>query len=218
MPRPDRVERVSIARKWLAAPREWVCAACLCVAFFHGSAARAQVMEIDAEGTVAVRSGPAVYLTPDLKPVPIRATALPERASRSATPTSSIKDMIAAASARYRISPALVSAVAWRESQFSAAAVSSKGAQGVMQLMPETAKMLHVDASTVSQNIDGGAAYLSILLDHFHGDVIRALAAYDAGPNAVDHYGGIPPYRETRSYVDGILDQMSVVAIGERSQ
>jgi soluble lytic murein transglycosylase-like protein len=174
-------------------------------------------MEIDAEGTVAVRSGPAVYLTPDLKPVPIRATTLPQRASPSATPrpTTSIKDMIAAASARYRISPALVSAVAWRESQFSAAAVSSKGAQGVMQLMPETAKMLHVDASTVSQNIDGGAAYLSILLDHFHGDVIRALAAYDAGPDAVDRYGGIPPYRETRSYVDGILDQMSATAIGE---
>jgi hypothetical protein len=215
MPRSYTTTWTSIDCRPRIAALGWAGAACLCLVFFSSSAARAQVMEIGADGSVAVRSGPAVYLTPDLKPDPIRPLAQPGFSPRPTHPNSSVKDAIDGASASYRISPALVSAIAWQESGFDANAVSPKGARGVMQLMPKTARMLNVDPGAVTQNVDGGVAYLSILLNHFHGDVIRTLAAYNAGPDAVDRYGGIPPYRETRSYVDAILDRMSAMAIAE---
>jgi soluble lytic murein transglycosylase len=104
-----------------------------------------------------------------------------------------------------RVQPALVKAVIAAESSFDPAAVSRKGAQGLMQLMPATAKDLGVDDPLEpTDNVRGGTRYLRSMLDRY-GDLSRAIAAYNAGPSAVDRYGGIPPYRETQDYVNRVL-------------
>jgi len=89
---------------------------------------------------------------------------------------------------------------------FNAGAVSRKGAQGLMQLMPRTAASLGVeDALHAGDNVRGGTRYLRLMLDRYGDDLSRALAAYNAGPTAVDRYRGVPPYRETRAYVKRVL-------------
>ncbi|HEY7515580.1 MAG TPA: lytic transglycosylase domain-containing protein [Vicinamibacteria bacterium] len=109
---------------------------------------------------------------------------------------------IEAAARHHMVSVDLVKAVISVESEFDALAVSSKGAQGLMQLMPHTARRFGVgDSFDARQNIFGGTQYLRFLLDLFQGNVDLALAAYNAGENAVHRYHGIPPYRETRQYV-----------------
>jgi hypothetical protein len=109
----------------------------------------------------------------------------------------------------HQVSPDLVKAVIAAESEFDQWAVSSKGARGLMQLMPDTARRLGVgDSFDARQNIFGGTQYLRQMLDRFGGDVDLALAAYNAGPNAVLRYGGIPPYRETRGYVRKVQAQL----------
>jgi len=109
---------------------------------------------------------------------------------------------IHAAAAAFGVPAALVQAVIKVESDFDALAVSSKGARGLMQLMPAAARRFGVgDAFDARQNIFGGVQYLRVLLDLFGGDVALALAGYNAGENAVLRYKGIPPYRETRNYV-----------------
>ncbi len=116
---------------------------------------------------------------------------------------------IDAAARHHLVSADLVRAVIAVESEFDALAVSSKGARGLMQLMPHTARRFGVgDSFDARQNIFGGVHYLRVLLDLFSGNVELALAAYNAGENAVHRYHGIPPYRETRQYVakvQGIL-------------
>lgn len=103
------------------------------------------------------------------------------------------------------LDPRLLAAVARRESRFTPSAVSPVGARGVMQLMPATARFLGVsDSLDARQNIFGGAKYLRMLLDTFRGDLDLTLAAYNAGPGAVQKYRGIPPYRETMAYVAAI--------------
>ncbi len=117
----------------------------------------------------------------------------------------SFKDSIARAAADYGVDRALLRAVIHAESAFNPLAVSRKGAQGLMQLMPATADDLGVaDAFDAEQNIRGGAAYLSQLMQLFEGDTRLATAAYNAGPNAVRKYGGVPPYDETRVYVERV--------------
>jgi hypothetical protein len=109
---------------------------------------------------------------------------------------------VEAAAALHQVSADLIRAVIAVESEFDQWAVSSKGARGLMQLMPATARRFGVrDAFDARDNIFAGTQYLRILLDMFAGDVSLALAAYNAGENAVLRYGGIPPYRETRGYV-----------------
>lgn len=115
-------------------------------------------------------------------------------------------DLIRAASAREGVDPALVKAVAQTESAFDPNAVSSAGAKGLMQLMDGTARSLGVaNAFDPAQNVAGGAKYLKQLIGRYGGDVQRALAAYNAGPGAVDAAGGIPPYAETNNYVQRVL-------------
>ena len=114
--------------------------------------------------------------------------------------------MIHAAAAKYAVDPKLVSAVAEVESGGNQNAVSQAGAVGVMQLMPETAAGLGVNPYDMKSNVEGGAKYLREMLDTFDGDVRKAVAAYNAGPNAVKAYGGVPPYAETQNYVTSVLD------------
>ncbi len=118
----------------------------------------------------------------------------------------SITNAIAEASEKYDIDPNLIKAVIRQESNFDPYAVSSAGAQGLMQLMPLTAQSLGVtDAMDVEQNVDAGAHYLDDLLERYDGNEELALAAYNAGPSTVDKYNGVPPYEETENYVDSVL-------------
>ena len=108
---------------------------------------------------------------------------------------------------QYGLDYNLVKAVIRAESAFDAGAVSPKGAMGLMQLMPETSRDLGVvNAFDPHQNIDGGVRYLRFLLNRFNNNIVLALAAYNAGPEAVEKHGGIPPYTETRDYVRRVLD------------
>jgi soluble lytic murein transglycosylase-like protein len=116
------------------------------------------------------------------------------------------RHLILQAAERYALAPKLVESVIRVESNFEPRAVSPKGARGLMQLMPGTAKLLGVqDAFDVGQNIEGGVRHLRGLLDRYSGNVALALAAYNAGAEAVARHGGIPPFAETQAYVARIL-------------
>lgn len=107
---------------------------------------------------------------------------------------------------RYQIDPPLIKAIIHTESDFDHRAVSRRGAQGLMQLMPETARDLRVgNPFNPRENIDGGTRYLRWLLDSFNGDLILSLAAYNAGPGLVSRTGGVPKIAETRQYVNKVL-------------
>ncbi len=118
----------------------------------------------------------------------------------------SLSKLVHEAANKYQVDPKLVSAVAEVESGGDQAAESAAGAVGVMQLMPSTAAALGVNPYDKQQNIEGGAKYLRQMLDNFGGDVRKAVAAYNAGPNAVKKYGDVPPYPETQEYVNKVLD------------
>jgi soluble lytic murein transglycosylase len=120
--------------------------------------------------------------------------------------TASYDPAIKRASRQHGVSPALVKAVIAAESGFDPEAVSTKGAQGLMQLMPGTARDLGVDdALDPWQNIDGGTRYLGKMIERFPGELTLAVAAYNAGPEAVTRHRGVPPFDETRSYVKRVL-------------
>jgi soluble lytic murein transglycosylase-like protein len=121
-------------------------------------------------------------------------------------PPEEIARLVNANAETWNVDPALIKAIIANESGFNANATSSAGAQGLMQLMPGTAQGLGVsDAYDPAQNVWGGTRYIRGLLDRFGGNVQLAVAAYNAGPGAVDRYGGIPPYAETRNYVQNVL-------------
>lgn len=133
--------------------------------------------------------------------VPPLAPAKPAPASQPAPSPAQLAD---AAADRYGLPRQLVRSVISAESAFQPQAVSSKGAIGLMQLVPSTAQALGADPHDPAQNVDAGTRYLRDLLEKYDGALWHALAAYNAGPGAVDKYQGIPPYRETINYVNRI--------------
>jgi soluble lytic murein transglycosylase-like protein len=140
------------------------------------------------------------------------ATVTPVLAAVRGAPPPEMAQHIRDAASAYVIDVHLLEAVAWKESRFKQGAESHKGAAGVMQLMPGTAREIGVDRGDARQNIFGGAAYLKDMLVRFGGDVDLALAAYNAGPGAVQRYGGVPPYAETQDYVTSITARAAELA------
>lgn len=119
----------------------------------------------------------------------------------------SLQALVERTALQYGVDPALANAVAKTESGYDPNATSSVGAAGVMQLMPETARSLGVgNLYDPQENIEGGVKYLKEMLTTFDGDVTKAVAAYNAGPQAVKSYQGVPPYAETQDYVRKVLD------------
>lgn len=121
-------------------------------------------------------------------------------------PPAQIDQLVSQNAGRWGVDPALVKAIIANESGFNANATSKTGAQGLMQLEPGTAASLGVTNSyDPGQNVYGGTRYIRGLLDRFHGDMRLAIAAYNAGPGAVEKYNGVPPYAETQNYVQNVL-------------
>ena len=121
-----------------------------------------------------------------------------------------IDEAIKTAATQYNLDPDLIRAIIRQESNFDPNDVSKTGAMGLMQLMPETAKLMGVENPLdITQNVQGGAKYIKELLETFDGDVTLALAAYNAGPGAVRKHGGVPPYKETQDYVPKVLSYVS---------
>ena len=119
--------------------------------------------------------------------------------------------LIRSAARRHRVPIAFVKSIIAAESNFNCNAVSPKGALGLMQLMPGTARELGADPAIPEQNVDAGTHYLRVLMDKYHGhanSLTRVIAAYNAGPRMVDRYHGVPPFRETRRYVVRVLRLM----------
>jgi soluble lytic murein transglycosylase-like protein len=169
------------------------------------SAASADVIEIAPDGAVTTYSGPMVHT--DAGAAAIALPAPPEAVPRLGA-AADVRRELARAADRYALSRDLVEAVARQESGLRHDALSPKGAIGVMQLTPGTARELGVDPHDLGQNIAGGAAYLAQMLRRYDGDLRLGLAAYNAGPGAVDRYRGVPPYAETQRYVGAVLGRL----------
>jgi hypothetical protein len=146
--------------------------------------------------------------------------AKPVSSGRPATfsprPVTDLSQVVDEASGRYRLDPDLVNSVIKAESGFNVRALSPKGAQGLMQLMPGTASQLGVpNAFDPQANVDGGTRYLRELLERYNFDLVKALAAYNAGPQRVEQFGGVPPYYETRAYVARIVKDFNKKKIAQ---
>jgi soluble lytic murein transglycosylase-like protein len=183
---------------------ETIAGAACALAFWPAGGALAQVLSIGDDGAVTTYAAPTVFTSEGVTPVSPPATD-------NATPAE-VAAAIQASAQRHAVPAPVVEAVAWQESRYNQAAVSPKGARGVMQLMPATAATLGVDAADLHANIDGGAAYLAQQIRRF-GDLRLALAAYNAGPEAVDRYGDVPPYAETQAYVRNILRRLGAATL-----
>jgi soluble lytic murein transglycosylase-like protein len=129
-----------------------------------------------------------------------------------------LNEVVESASGTYRLDPDLVNSVIRAESGFNVRAVSPKGAQGLMQLMPQTASQLGVqNAFDPQANVEGGTRYLRELLERYDFDLIKALAAYNAGPQRVEQYGGVPPYYETKAYVARIVRDFNKKKLAQKN-
>lgn len=181
-----------------------------------------EVQKLDEKITLPQPTQPSVQTTPPalnskpVEPLP-SAQTMPPTIERRDIPdveptvpnrdgSTTVEGMIMQTASEYGVDPKLARAIAIAESDMNQDEISPVGAVGVMQLMPETAESLGVDPYDTSENIVGGVKYIRQMLDTFEGDVPLAVAAYNAGPNAVKRYGGIPPYAETQNYVGRVLD------------
>lgn len=215
-------DRESLGFRMIGASlRLWAASLAFSVLSLGGGIAHADVLEIDDQGAVHVRTGGAEvqWVAPgagEAGPPDMASAmppAIPDAAVTQIAAPARVPDAwrapLEAVAARYDLSPHLLAALVWQESRWHPAAVSAKGAVGLAQLMPGTARALAVNAKDPAANLDGGAHYLRELLDTFDGDVERALAAYNAGPGRVVRAGGLPRIAETRAYVSTIIDRLT---------
>jgi soluble lytic murein transglycosylase-like protein len=201
----------------------WTAAAFGVVAAFVASPSYAQVMDIAPDGTVSVRDGSGAsnfeVVTPASDKVVDQTGAIivPAWAYTDVGPAPVPAQYAAAlkqAAASANVSPSLLSALIWQESRWNAQALSPKGAMGLAQLMPATARYLGVNPADPISNLTGGARYLRQLLDLFDGNVEKALAAYNAGPGRVRSAGGVPAIAETQNYVTSIVRRIALNSTG----
>ena len=185
--------------------------------------ASAQVMDIASDGTVSVRQGSGAATFEVVSPASDKVVdqngqpVLPAWAYTDTGPPPVPTQYAAAltqAAAAANVSPTLLSALVWQESRWNQGAISPKGAIGLAQLMPATARTLGVNPADPVANLNGGARYLRQLLDEFEGNVEKALAAYNAGPARVHSSGGVPAIAETRNYVASIVRRVSSFSTG----
>jgi soluble lytic murein transglycosylase-like protein len=175
------------------------------MAMLDAAPASAAVFEVGEDGMLVQLDTPA----PAAPRVARQVRGRIAQATTGATRALALRAVVEQAATRYEVSPALVDAIAYAESRYDQRALSRAGAQGIMQLMPGTARDLGVDSRDTAANIHGGTAYLRRLLNRFDGDVVCTIAAYNAGPGAVSKARCIPPYRETLAYVAVVLDRLS---------
>jgi soluble lytic murein transglycosylase-like protein len=151
---------------------------------------------------------------------PVSPAATPEFSRTGPAKTAlPLNQVVNIASAEYHLDPDLVNSVIHAESGFNAHAISPKGARGLMQLMPGTGSKLGVsDAFDPQANVTGGSRYLRELLERYNFDLVKALAAYNAGPRRVDQYRGVPPFRETRAYVARIVHEYNKKKIAQEKE
>ncbi len=171
--------------------------------------ASADVLEIDGTEAHWIAGGP---IQPSSQPT----DSYLVMAERTAIPIEYRAHVVSLAQ-RYDLSPSLIEALVWQESRWQKDALSPKGARGLAQLMPATARYLQVDPDNPLQNLEGGARYLREQLDRFDGNLEWALAAYNAGPGRVERARGIPRIRETQEYVASIMARLTLPAINEAS-
>ena len=187
------------------------------------SPAFAQVMDIAPDGQVSVRNGGGASTFEVVTPASDKtieekvALDIPPMAITPVDSTSVPQQFVSAvnyAATSANISPSLLASLVWQESRWNPRALSPKGAMGLAQLMPGTARQLGVNAADPVANLVGGARYLRQLLDQFDGNVEKALAAYNAGPGRVRSAGGIPAIAETQAYVASIVRRVSSLTTG----
>jgi soluble lytic murein transglycosylase-like protein len=213
----------SAAFRSLWRERRLLAAALAVAAAIFASPSYAQVMEIAPDGTVSVRQGagaanfevitPASDKVVDESGAPIVPAYAFTAVSPAPVPPQYAAVLMQAAAAA-NISPTLLSALVWQESRWNPQAVSPKGAMGLAQLMPATARYLGVNPADPVANLHGGARYLRQLLDQFDGNVEKALAAYNAGPGRVRSAGGVPAIAETQNYVTSIVRRIASNSTG----
>jgi soluble lytic murein transglycosylase-like protein len=167
----------------------------------------------DAHASVSARFGSAKPESANSWPAKSRSAKF---GSAKFVPAPGLNQVVNSASAAYHLDPDLVNSVIHAESGFNSRAVSPKGARGLMQLMPGTANQLGVnDAFDPQANVTGGSRYLRELLERYNFDLVKALAAYNAGPQRVEQYRGVPPFRETRAYVARIVHEYNTKKIAQ---
>ena len=172
-------------------------------------------LSADDKGYVDVATADIDHFEDDLSVAAEKPDPLPQLTTPPPKPT--LNDVVTATGFQHRIDPDLISSVIHAESNFNPHARSPKGAQGLMQLMPQTAQKLGVaDAYDSQANVDGGTRYLKQLLELYHYDLVKALAAYNAGPQRVSQYRGVPPYRETQLYIRKIILDYNRKKLGSR--
>jgi soluble lytic murein transglycosylase-like protein len=170
------------------------------VRLYHGGG----FVELEQAAVTAFEVDEAVPTGALAAALPAAPAAIPAEAAKALSPA----DLADAAADKYGLPRSLVRSVMAAESGYRTAAVSPKGAIGLMQLMPETARDLGADPYDPAQNVDAGTRYLRVLLERYNGGLWHALAAYNAGPGAVEKYNGVPPYRETINYIGRIERKM----------